>query len=155
MAAITAQEIDIILNSTHDGMIAVNKAGIITLFNKAAEDAISVADDPRIDALREKMVCIEDPHYTKDYLDPGKRSIANAIQIFFKDGTTTGNVEVEYPIGHRSRRKEGMPVLVEKFKTNLARRFPLKLQQGILAVCLDQTTLEDMPVCEFVDLFVI
>ena len=113
-----------------------------------------VADDPRIDALREKMVCAEDPQYTKDYLDPGKRSIANAIQIFFKDGTTTEKVEVEYPIGHCRRRKEGMPVLVEKFKTNLARRFPLKQQQEILAVCLDQTTLEAMPVCEFVDLFV-
>lgn len=115
----------------------------------------NAASDPRIDALRDKMTCVEDPQYTKDYLAPEKRSIANAIQVFFKDGTKTEKVEVEYPIGHRRRRKEGIPLLVEKFRTNLARRFPAKQQEAILDVCLDQTKLELMPVNEFVDMFVI
>lgn len=115
----------------------------------------SVAADPRIDALREKMICSESTQYTKDYLDPEKRSIANAIQIFFKDGSKTGKVEVEYPIGHRRRRKEGITVLVDKFKTNLARRFPVRQQKAVLDVCLNQTKLEGAPVNEFVDMFVI
>jgi 2-methylcitrate dehydratase len=121
----------------------------------AAHYEDSVAADRRIDALRDKMVCIKNQQYTRDYHDPKKRSIANAIQIFFKDGTKTGKVEVEYPIGHRRRRNEGIPVLVEKFKTNLARRFPAKQQKAILNVCLDQAKIEAMPVNEFVDLFVI
>jgi 2-methylcitrate dehydratase len=115
----------------------------------------SIAADPRIDALRDKMVCSENPQYTKDYLDPEKRSIANALQIFFKDGTKTEQIEVEYPIGHRRRRDEGIPELVKKFKTNLARRFPDDRQKAILDVCLDQEKLEEMPVNEFVDMFVI
>jgi 2-methylcitrate dehydratase len=115
----------------------------------------NAAADPRIDALRDKMTCVEDPRYTKDYLAPEKRSIANAIQVFFKDGTKTEKVEVDYPIGHRRRRKEGIPLLVEKFRTNLALRFPAKQQEAILDVCLDQTKLELMPVNEFVDMFVI
>jgi 2-methylcitrate dehydratase len=121
----------------------------------AADYEDSVAADPRIDVLRDKMTCIENPQYSKDYLDPGKRSIANAIQIFFKDGTKTERVEVEYPIGHRRRRKEGIPLLVEKFKTNLARRFPVKQQTAILDICMDHSKLEGMPVDEFVDMFVI
>jgi len=121
----------------------------------AADYEDSVADDPRIDALRAKISCIEDPQFTKDYHDPEKRSIANGLTVEFKDGTTLPEVLVEYPIGHRRRRKEGMPVLVEKFKTNLARRFPAKQQKAILDVGLDQTTLERMPVNEFVDLFII
>ncbi|HXY61504.1 MAG TPA: 2-methylcitrate dehydratase, partial [Nitrospirota bacterium] len=115
----------------------------------------SVAADPRIDALRGKISCIEDPQFTKDYHDPEKRSIANGLTVEFKDGATLPEVLVEYPIGHRRRRKEGMPVLVEKFKTNLARRFPAKQQKAILDISLDQTTLERMPVNEFVDLFII
>ena len=99
------------------------------------EDA--VAADPRIDALREKMVCVEDKGFSRDYHDPDKRSIANAITVEFKDGKKTGEVVVEYPIGHRRRRKEGIPLLVEKFKTNLARRFPEKQRNAILALCQD------------------
>jgi 2-methylcitrate dehydratase len=114
-----------------------------------------VAADPRIDALREKMTCVENPTYTKDYLDPEKRSIANAIRIFFTDGSTTDRVEVQYPIGHRRRREEGIPVLIEKFRTNLARRFPPKQQQAILTLCLDQSALEGTAVQEFTDMFVI
>jgi 2-methylcitrate dehydratase len=112
----------------------------------------SVASDPRIDQLREKMVCIEKAEYTRDYLDPEKRSIANAIQIFFKDGTQSSNIAVEYPIGHRRRREEGIPELVKKFNVNLARRFDQNKQSAILSLCLDQTKLENTAVNEFVDL---
>ena len=113
-----------------------------------------VASDPRIDALLAKMICTESAQYTKDYLDPEKRSIANAIQIFFKDGSKTGKIEVKDHIGHRHR-KEGIPVLVDKFKTNLARSFPVRQQKAILDVCQNQTKLEGTPVNEFVDMFVI
>lgn len=121
----------------------------------AADYEDSVAADPRIDALRAKMQCVEDPQFTKDYHDPDKRSIANALTIEFTDGTTLPEVVVEYPIGHKRRRAEGIPLLVEKFRTNLARRFPGKQQQAILDASLDQARLEAMPVNEYVDLYVI
>jgi 2-methylcitrate dehydratase len=114
-----------------------------------------VARDPRIDALRDKMQCVEDPAWTRDYLDPEKRSIANAIQVFFKDGTSTTKVGVEYPIGHRRRRKDGIPLLEAKFRTNLARKFAVKQQNAILDVCGHAQVLEAMPVHEFVDLFAV
>ncbi len=117
------------------------------------EDAI--AADPRIDALRAKIVCVEDKGFTRDYHDPEKRSIANALTVEFKDGNKLGEFVCEYPIGHKRRRKEGMPVLVEKFKTNLARRFPEKQRKAILELCQDAKRLEATPVNEFVDLFVI
>jgi 2-methylcitrate dehydratase len=117
------------------------------------EDA--VAKDPRIDRLRAKMVCVEDKKFSQDYLDPDKRSIANAISVEFADGRRLKEVIVEYPIGHRRRRKEGIPVLVEKFKTNLARRFPAKQQRAILDLALDAAKLQATPVHDFVDLFVI
>jgi 2-methylcitrate dehydratase len=113
-----------------------------------------VAADPRIDALREKMVCVEDPQFTRDYLDPDKRSIANGITIEFDDGSRTDEVVVEYPIGHRRRRKEGMPVLLDKFKANLALRFADRQRQAILDVALDADRLSATPVHEFVDLMV-
>ncbi len=121
----------------------------------AADYEDGVAADPRIDALRAKMVCVEDRGFSKDYLDPDKRSIANAITVEFDDGTKLKEVVVEYPIGHRRRRREGIPVLVEKFKTNLARRFPAKQQRAILDLALDAEKLASTPVHEFVDLFVI
>lgn len=114
-----------------------------------------VAADPRIDALRDKIVCVEDPQFTTDYHDPEKRSIANALTVELNDGTVLPEVVVEYPIGHKRRRDDGIPLLVEKFKTNLARRFPSKQQEAILAVSLDQAALEAMPVHEYVDLYVI
>lgn len=113
------------------------------------------AADPRIDRLRSKMVCIENRQYSRDYLDPKKRSIANRLQIFFRDGTATRKVAVEYPLGHRRRRQEGIPLLEAKFRRNLARRFPDERQQAILAVCRDQQRLEATPVRDFVDMFVI
>jgi 2-methylcitrate dehydratase len=115
----------------------------------------SVASDVRIDNLRNKIYCVEDKKFTRDYHAPDKRSIANALTVEFKDGTKLPEVVCEYPIGHKRRRKEGMPVLVEKFKTNLARRFPVKQSQTILHLCLDQKRLENTPVHEFVDLMVI
>jgi 2-methylcitrate dehydratase len=121
----------------------------------AADYEDNVASDPRIDELRAKMVCVEDKAFSKDYHDPDKRSIANGIAIELTDGTKLKEVVVEYPIGHRRRRKEGLPLLVEKFRTNLARRFPAKQQEAILAVALDSEKLEAMAVHEFVDLMVI
>src|SRR3954467_4082554 len=121
----------------------------------AADYEDDAAADPRIDNLREKIVCVEDKQFTKDYHDPEKRSIANAITVEFKDGKKLSEVVVEYPIGHKRRRKEGIPHLVEKFERNLARQFPEKQQKAILDVCMDQKKLEQMPVKEFVDLMVI
>ena len=96
-----------------------------------------------------------DAGFTADYHDPDKRSIANALTVELADGTVLPEVAVEYPIGHRRRREDGIPLLVEKFRTNLARRFPPKQQQAILDVSLDQAALEAMPVHEYVDLYVI
>jgi 2-methylcitrate dehydratase len=115
----------------------------------------SVAIDKRIDELRDKIVCVEDKQFTRDYHDPDKRSIANALTVEFKDGKKLKEIVVEYPIGHKRRRKEGMPVLVEKFKTNLARRFPEKQRAAILDLCMDAKRLEATPVHQFVDLMVI
>ncbi len=117
------------------------------------EDA--AASDPRIDALREKMTCVEDTQYTRDYLDPDKRSIANAVQVFFKDSSCTAQVVVEYPLGHRRRREKGVPLLLEKFKTHLSHRMSPDQAGAILEVCQDQSRLEGMAVDEFVDLWVV
>tara|TARA_R110002050_G_scaffold9504_1_gene33285 strand:- start:440919 stop:442379 length:1461 start_codon:yes stop_codon:yes gene_type:complete len=121
----------------------------------AADYEDDVAADPRIDALRSKMHCVEKAAYTEDYLNPDKRSIANALQIIFVDGSSSEKIAVEYPIGHRRRRHEGIPELVKKFKINLARRFPAKQQQRILDVCMNEAELSAMPANEFIDLFVI
>ncbi|AOE85331.1 2-methylcitrate dehydratase [Pseudomonas sp. TCU-HL1] len=110
---------------------------------------------PIIDRLRERMEVVEDPRYTREYLEPDKRSIANAVQVFYKDGRSTEKVEVEYPIGHRRRRSEGMPLLEEKFRTSLATRFAPQRCADILALCKDQAALEAMPVDRFVELLVI
>ena len=114
-----------------------------------------VAADPRIDALRDRMVVVEEPKYSSDYLDPEKRSIANAIEIRFKDGSTTEKVAVEYPLGHRRRRAEGIPLLVEKFAANLATRFPARQAESITKLCLDLKRLESTPVNEFMEMLVI
>jgi 2-methylcitrate dehydratase len=120
----------------------------------AADYEDAIAADPRIDALREKMACVEDKGFSRDYLDPAKRSIANAITVEFNDGTKTPEVVVEYPIGHRRRRDDGMPLLIEKFRVNVARRFAAKQQQAILDVALDRKRLAAMTVNEFVDMMV-
>jgi 2-methylcitrate dehydratase len=120
----------------------------------AADYEDDVAAHPRIDALRERILCVEDPQFTQDYHDPDKRSIANALTVELKDGSTLKEVVVEYPIGHRRRRDDAIPLLVEKFKANLARRFPKRQQDAILAVSLDQKALEATAVHEYVDLYV-
>jgi 2-methylcitrate dehydratase len=124
--------------------------------NLTAEDyEDKVAKDPRIDMLREKMIVTENKQFSEDYLATDKRSIANSIQIFFKDGSSTENITVEYPIGHRRRRKDGIPLLLEKFKANLATRFPAKKAKAIYDLCQDIAALELMPVNEFMDMLVI
>lgn len=114
-----------------------------------------VAHNPLIDQLRNKMVVEEELRYSKDYLDPEKRSIANAIQIFFKDGSSTELIEVEYPIGHKRRRKEGIPLLVEKFRHNAAMRLPASRVERLLHLFEDEEQLMAMPVPEFSSLWVI
>jgi len=121
----------------------------------AADYEDEVAADPRIDKLREKIACVEDKQFSNDYHDPKKRSIANALTVELNDGTVLDEVKVEYPIGHKRRRDEGIPELIKKYKTNLARRFPQKQQQQILEHSLDYQTLVNLAVNEFVDLFVI
>ncbi|HQX92047.1 MAG TPA: bifunctional 2-methylcitrate dehydratase/aconitate hydratase [Thermomonas sp.] len=118
----------------------------------AADYEDDVAADPRIDALRARIRCMEEPQFTADYHDPGKRSIANGLTVHFKDGSALDEVLVEYPIGHSRRRDEGLPLLEEKFRRNLARRFDAQRQQRILDVALDQDALEAMPVRDFMDL---
>jgi 2-methylcitrate dehydratase len=113
----------------------------------------TVASDPRIDELRARIACIEEPQFTRDYHDPDKRSIPNSLRVELNNGEVLEET-VEYPIGHRRRRSEGLPLLVEKFKTNLRRRFPEPQQQRILEASLDRARLESMPVNEYVDLYV-
>ena len=113
-----------------------------------------IAADPAIDALREKIVCVEDPAFTIDYHDPSKRSIANALTVEFKDGSKFDEIVVEYPIGHARRRTDGIPLLIEKFKINLARIFSADQQKEILDVSMDYKKLSQMAVNEYVDLYV-
>ena len=113
-----------------------------------------IASDSAIDALREKIVCVEDPAFTVDYHDPSKRSIANALTVEFKDGSKFDEVVVEYPIGHARRRTDGIPLLIEKFKINLARIFNADQQKKILEVSMDYKKLSEMAVNEYVDLYV-
>lgn len=114
-----------------------------------------IAQDPRLDNLRSKMKVVENAQFSQDYHDPQKRSIANAIQIFFKDGSNSEQITVEYPIGHRRRRAEGIPVLIEKFNQNLLTRFPRQRAETIMHLCADKARLNGTPVNEFMDLLVI
>lgn len=114
-----------------------------------------IASDKRIDNLRDKMSVVEDKDYSEDYHNPEKRSIANAIQIFLKDGSSTDKIEVEYPLGHRFRRDEGIPILIDKFKKNVFTRFPKKHGQEIIDLCLDEEAFLETPVNEFMNLLVI
>lgn len=124
-----------------------------TLVAEHYEDSFHAAH-PIIDQLREKMVVIEEERYSRDYLDPEKRSIANAIQVYFKDATSTDRIEIEYPIGHRRRRADGIPLLEAKFKSNLASRFPPQRCEQIFALCKDQEQLEGMAVNRFMEMWV-
>lgn len=111
------------------------------------------ASDPRIDGLRKRMTVTEKMAFSKDYLEPKKRSIGNSVQVFFKDGSKTRRVAVDFPIGHRRRRKQGIPLLVEKFRTNLATQLSVKQCERIDRLCASQGELEKTPVNDFLDLF--
>lgn len=118
----------------------------------AADYEDNIATDDRIDRLRDKISISESHQFTKDYLDPDKRSISNALAIELDDGTILEEVVIEYPIGHKRRREEGTPQLIKKFKINLARRFLVKQQRNILNASLDYNIFANTPVDEFVDL---
>ena len=123
--------------------------------NLVAEDyEDDVASDPKVDFLRDKMFVEENKNYSKDYLDPDKRSIANELQIFFSDGSSTEKVEVEYPIGHRRRRKEGIPVLIKKFENNLKTQFSTDRVENIMKICEHQEALEGTDVIDFMELLI-
>ena len=123
--------------------------------NLVAEDyEDDVASDPLLDQLREKMEVEENKKFSEDYLDPAKRSIANSLQIFFKDGTSTDVEEVHYPIGHKNRRSEGIPILINKFERNLNTQFSNQHASEIMSLFEDEERLFNLPVSEFVDFFV-
>lgn len=171
----TAQDIESIAIRTHEACIRIiDKKGplhnpadrdhciqymvaIPLIFSRltAADYEDNIAKDERIDALRAKMHCTEDAQFTRDYHDPEKRSISNGLTITLKDGQVLDEVVIEYPVGHKRRRKEGMPLLLNKFRINLARQFPEAQQIRILKASLDKPMLEKMPVNEYMDLFVI
>jgi 2-methylcitrate dehydratase len=116
----------------------------------AADYEDGIANDPRVDALRAKMQVKENPTFTQEYYDANKRYIGNAVQVFFKDGSASPRVQVDYPIGHRKRRAEGMPVLVKKFEASVAAHFNPKQTDSIKAMFVDRRALAAMPVSEFV-----
>ena len=120
----------------------------------AADYEDEVASDPRIDLLRKKIICIEDRQFTLDYHDPNKRAIANGITVTYKNGSTLEEVVLAYPVGHKRRRSEGIPLLEKKFRKNLARFFSAQRQKAITRVCNDQKKLETIPVDSFLDMFV-
>jgi len=121
----------------------------------AADYEDAVAADLRLDALRAKMEVIENADYTRDYLDPAKRSIGNAVQVFFHDGSATERVAVEYPVGHRRRREEGVPLLLAKFESALHGHYQAPQAEAILALCHDQKQLEATPVRDFMQRFAV
>lgn len=121
---------------------------------RAADYEDDVAADPRIDALRDRMQVTENRQFTMDYHDPDKRAIGNSVQVLFRDGSATEKVTVEYPVGHRRRRREGIPLLLEKFNNAVAGHFSAARKDAILAACADRSSLEKMPVNAFMDLWV-
>jgi len=130
--------------------VALLKGGLT-----AADYEDEAAADPRIDWLRSRMAVTENPQFTRDYLDPAKRSIGNAVQVVFHGGGATEKVTVEYPVGHRRRRAEGVPLLLEKFEKNLRTRLPAQAAERVLQATADQARLEQMPVQDVVGLFVV
>jgi 2-methylcitrate dehydratase len=119
----------------------------------ASDYGDAMAADPRIDALRDRMQVSENPQFTRDYFDPDKRYIGNAIQVFFKNGSHTEKVSIDYPIGHRKRRAEGIPVLLDKFESALRGHLPAASVAAILDACARPDELDAMPISRFLDLF--
>jgi 2-methylcitrate dehydratase len=132
-------------------------AAVGLIFGELTADSYEdrVAADPRIDRLREKMVVVEDTRYSREYLDSDKRSIANAVQVFFTDGTATQRIEIEYPLGHRRRRAEALPMLLQKARANLATQLAADRVEEIVGLCLDRPRLEAMAVPAFMELFLV
>jgi 2-methylcitrate dehydratase len=120
----------------------------------AADYEDDVASDPRLDALRDRMEVRENEEFTKDYFDPDKRYIGNAVQVFFKDGSATERISVDYPIGHRQRREEGIPVLVQKFETSISPKLQAGQWQELKGLCADQDKLAATAVDDFMALLV-
>ncbi|MCW0203806.1 MAG: 2-methylcitrate dehydratase, partial [Rhodanobacter thiooxydans] len=112
-----------------------------------------VAADPRIDTLRDRMTVVENPQFTRDYFDPAKRYIGNSVQVFFKDGSSTEKVSIDYPIGHRKRRAEGIPVLLQKFEAAMRGHLPAHQVKAIMAAVEDPTRLDAMSLHHFLGLF--
>ena len=125
------------------------------IFGRLTADdyADAVAADPRIDALRDKMTVKENEQFTRDYFDPDKRYIGNSVQVFFKDGSATDQVSIDYPIGHRKRRAEGIPVLMAKFEAAIRAKLPAVNADKLMALAADPATLEATPITEFLALF--
>jgi len=120
----------------------------------AADYEDDVAADPRIDVLRDKMEVKENEGFTKDYFDPAKRFIGNAVQVFFNDGSSTDRIAVDYPIGHRQRREEGIPVLVHKFETSISTMLKAGQWQELEALCANKNKLAATAVDDFMALLV-
>ena len=114
-----------------------------------------IAADPRIDALRAKMTVKENPQFTRDYFDPEKRYIGNSLQVFFRDGSSSQKISIDYPIGHRRRRAEGIPVLLQKFEAALRGHLTPAQTVRVLEACGDVRALESLPLHEFMGLFAI
>jgi 2-methylcitrate dehydratase len=119
----------------------------------AADYEDAVAADPRIDALRDKMTVVENPQFTRDYFDPSRRYIGNSVQVFFKDGSSSGKVSIDYPIGHRKRRAEGIPILLQKFEAAMRGHLPVHQVKAIMAATADPSRLDAMPLHHFLGLF--
>ena len=119
----------------------------------AGDYSDEVAADPRIDALRERMQVHEDPRFTRDYFDPGKRYIGNAVQVFFRDGSSTAKVSVDYPVGHRRRRKEGIPLLLAKCEDALGAHLPAGRVDRLMGLATNPAELDGMPIGDFLELY--
>ena len=112
----------------------------------------AIAADPRIDALRERMSVVENPEFTRDYFDPEKRYIGNSVQVFFKDGSSTERVSIDYPIGHRKRRAEGIPALMSKFESAIRRALPAPQEDQLLTLAMEPSRLEALPISQLLSL---
>jgi 2-methylcitrate dehydratase len=119
----------------------------------AADYNDDIAADPRIDALRAKMTVSENPQFTRDYFDAAKRYIGNAVEVFFTDGSSTGKVSIDYPIGHRKRRAEGIPVLMAKGEAALRANLATGQVDRIMALAADPAKLEATPIDQFMNLY--
>ena len=141
---------------TYPGAVAVTVVAIALLHGRitSSDYEDETATDPRIDALRDKMIVTEDKTFTRGYTDPVRRTNPSAMRIEFRDGTSTPEIQIDYPLGHPRRRREGLPMVERKFRRGLEMTFPPKRQRQIMDICSDAARLKSMPVDRFMDLFV-